>query len=164
VNNDSYLDAVVANYGANEVWINDGSGTGTFLEPGGTFGAGESAGVALGDLDGDGYLDAVIADAEPTQPSSVWLNDRAGGFSDSGLSLGTFTSQAVAVAPLDAGLSPDVFVVNYDSTSQVWVKTGPNSVALRESQVSGGGVWWLPVAAALVVLTLVSWGWEHRRR
>ena len=44
-----------------------------------SFGAGHSTDVALGDLDGDSDLDAVVAN-DFDQPETVWLNDGTGTF------------------------------------------------------------------------------------
>ena len=44
-----------------------------------------SVAVALGDLDGDGDLDAWVANGSwGDQPNRVWLNDGKGQFTDSG--------------------------------------------------------------------------------
>ena len=44
-----------------------------------TFGAGNSRAVALGDLDGDGDLDALVANFGG-EAETVWLNDGLGNF------------------------------------------------------------------------------------
>jgi hypothetical protein len=72
---DGDLDAFVANAASsagapNTVWLNDGRGT--FGDSGLRLGNGISYGVDLGDLDGDGDLDAFVANNSP--PNGVWLN------------------------------------------------------------------------------------------
>ena len=67
--------------------------------------------VALGDMDGDGDLDAFFGNnalppgEEGTervlQPNQVWWNDGAGNFTDSGQSLGRAATKAVALGDLD---------------------------------------------------------------
>lgn len=68
----------------NQVWLNDG--TGTFVQTMQVLGAADSEAVALGDMDSDGDLDAVIANMG--SPDVIYLNDGAGGFTDSGFALG----------------------------------------------------------------------------
>ena len=82
---DDDLDAFVANgnsHGGNDpdrVWLNDGMGK--FTDSGQRLGRSLGKSVELGDLDGDGDLDAVVANGsifEQTvieQPNEVWLND-----------------------------------------------------------------------------------------
>ena len=79
---DGDLDAWVANGAGqpNRVWLNDGGiqgGTlGVFVDSGQTIASSNSYGVSLGDVDGDGDLDAWVANFElgVGQPNRVWLN------------------------------------------------------------------------------------------
>jgi WD40 repeat protein len=85
---DGDLDAFMANGNvdgsANTIWVNEGGaqgGTpGTFGDSGLRLGLASSVGVALGDLDGDGDLDAFVANTTFSEPprgahNTVWLND-----------------------------------------------------------------------------------------
>ena len=78
---DGDLDALVANFGgeAETVWLNDGLGNFTAHPTTASFGAGDSTAVALGNLDGDADLDAVVANTSG-QAETVWLNDGLGNF------------------------------------------------------------------------------------
>ena len=50
-------------------------------------------GAALGDLDGDGDLDAFVANHSSWKSNTVWRNDGTGTFADSGQTLGiTYSS------------------------------------------------------------------------
>ncbi len=101
--------------------MNDGSGS--LSDSGLTLGNYSSAEVALGDVDGDGDLDAFVAsDSEANQ---VWLNDGSGSFSLSGNSLGGSYSQDVSLGDLDGDGDLDSFVAN-NAPNRVWLNA-PNS-------------------------------------
>jgi len=123
---DGDLDAFVANndvsiYRGNRVWINDGSGN--FTDNGQSLGNGNSRSVSLGDLDGDGDLDAFVANAN--QGNRVWLNDGSGNFTDSGQSLGGGNSQSVRLGDVDGDGDLDAFIANFlGQANRVWLNDG----------------------------------------
>jgi hypothetical protein len=126
---------------AGKVYLNDGEGH--FSDSGQIIGNLWSESVALGDLNGDGYLDLFFAclDYNPPpkgRPNTVWLNDGHGEFTDSGLRLGNAMSTDVALGDLNGDGCLDAFVVNlsYDgsqdppfggSPAEVWLNTASES-------------------------------------
>ena len=98
-----------------------GAGTSVFL-PSQSLGNSNSQAVAVGDLDGDGFPDAFMANASP---NLVWLNNGSGRFYDSGQTLDSRQSQAVALGDLDDDGDLDAFVGNAGSqTNQIWLNNG----------------------------------------
>ena len=79
---------------------------------------GLSASVALGDLDGDGDLDAMVANQN--QPNIVWNNDGNGTFTNSGQALGNGISLSVALGDLDGDSDLDAMVANQNQPNTVW--------------------------------------------
>jgi len=159
---DGDLDAFVGNVAAdspyrapNTVWLNDGEGS--FGDTGQSLGNSESRAIVLGDVDGDGDLDAFVADADRPDgaPNKLWLNDGLAHFSDSGHSLGDFTV-AVALGDLDSDGDLDAFVANAGpgghQVDRVWLNNGrghfsdsgqslgySNSFAVALADVDGDG-------------------------
>jgi len=129
VDGNGTLDAFVANTAAggaaNRVWLNNGSGV--FTDSGQSLGSSQSMDAALGDLNGDGHLDAFVANRN-NSANTVWLNNGSGVFIDSGQSLGALNSDGVVLGDVDGNGSLDAVVVNSKSiashANKVWLNNG----------------------------------------
>jgi hypothetical protein len=129
---DSDLDAFVANAevvtGAdfvNTIWLNDGEGNFQEHPTTPSFGDGSSLDAALGDLDGDGDQDAVVAQGDG-DPQTVWMNDGSGRFTahPTTPSFGAGYSQAVVLGDLDGDGSLDAVITHEDRGMTVWLNDG----------------------------------------
>ena len=139
VDGDGDLDAFVVNGQgpgpdrANAVWLNDGSGQ--FADSAAvdaSYNLGDSRAVALGDVDGDGDLDAYVRNIGPDR---VWLNSGTGSFSDSGQALDDAWTEAVWLADVDGDGDLDAFFENRRGV-RAWLNDGagrfePSRHALR---------------------------------
>ncbi|MCP4410137.1 MAG: hypothetical protein GY807_20820 [Gammaproteobacteria bacterium] len=124
LDDDGDLDALMVwQFGQNSVFLNNGDGT---------FSHGDSIhqspspdssnAVALGDLDGNGTLDAFVGNSGG--PNKVWLNNGDATFTDSDQDLDNLDSQAVALGDLDGDTDLDAFVGNSSGPSKVWLNNG----------------------------------------
>jgi TolB protein len=131
VDNDGDLDIVITNGHFQStshpalVFMNDGGvqgGTpGQFTDSGQRLSAVNNAGVALGDLDGDGDPDLVLTDYQ--KPNQVWVNDGMGSFSDSGIRFGDGQFYRHAhLGDLDGDGDLDVFLATFG------IGEGPNEI------------------------------------
>ncbi len=101
-------------------------------------------GMASGDFDGDGDLDAFSANIEQlgaglvTGPAEnlVFLNDGQGNFTVNQAGSGTNDSADVAVADLTGDGRPEAFVVNRDHQNIVYRNTGGGSFAQADANVA----------------------------
>ncbi|MBT5381372.1 MAG: hypothetical protein HOL13_00855, partial [Phycisphaerae bacterium] len=93
-----------------------------FTDSGQTLGSSDSSSVALGDLDGDGDLDAMIVNYN--NPNFVWTNDGTGTFTDSGQALGAGWGDSVALGDLDGDGDLDAMVMNNGQANTVWTNDG----------------------------------------
>ena len=123
---DGDLDAFVTNGDREKshpasIWMNDG--TGRFSDTGQPLCLTVFAWVVLGDLNGDGFIDAYISNMG--SPNQIWLNDGTGRFSDSGLRFQTDgETRGCALGDLDGDGDLDIFVANfYDGRNEVWFNT-----------------------------------------
>jgi hypothetical protein len=130
LNGDGFLDAFiagrsienpdqsVASGNSSTVWFNDGRGN--FQDSGQRLGQMESLEVALGDLNGDGYLDAVVGNHGPDE---IWLNDGQGNFTLDEQNLGSEVTRFVFVADLSGDGHLDIFIGD-EARGQVWFNGG----------------------------------------
>lgn len=133
---DCDLDAFDANRGANEVWMN--TGTGTFSSTSQSLGDSTSNGVnvALGDLDGEGDLDAFVAGGTYRNgqnmpgPNEVWINRDCGVGNQ-----GQDRTQIVAsIFDYNLRISPNPFT---SATTVEYSIPRPNIVGLRIYDLTG---------------------------
>lgn len=119
-------------------FLNNGAGNLTAVP--GSLGEYGTRSVALGDLDGDGDLDIFMGNSFSTtdaghmtssnEPDTVWLNDGAGRFTDSGQRLGEFGTYTVALGDLDGDGDLDVFAAHsgpddlWRGPARVWLNDG----------------------------------------
>lgn len=124
---DTDLDAFVANRSGDpsRIWWNNGNGQFT---GGPSFPGSETWGVAVGDLDGDTDLDIFTAHGSASgEPNRVWINQgvATGVFTDSGQTLGSEWSYAVALGDLDGDTDLDAFTATwFPPGGKVWINNG----------------------------------------
>lgn len=87
-----------------------------------TLGTGASFDIGIGDLNGDGYLDAFVTNNGAG--NTVWINDGTGSFTDTGQSLGTAKSLTVELGDLNGDGDLDAFIGNDDGPNAVWLGDG----------------------------------------
>lgn len=149
VDQDGDLDALVANNGeevdnAPVLWLNDG--TGVFTDSTQRLGFTNAYTAVLGDLDGDGDLDAFIANSghNGANPADkVWLNDGKGVFSDSGQSLGTFYSLTAVLADLEGDGDLDAVAGCWTVGPKFWLNDGKGNFTdskIKLDSLSNSGV------------------------
>jgi hypothetical protein len=111
----------------NSVWLNDGQGN--MSDSGQQLGQAESTAVALGDLNGNGFPDAVVGNRGPDE---IWFNDGQGNFSGSGQQLGSGLTRSVFLFDLDGDGDLDVFVAG-ETAGRAWLNDGAGRFTAGQS-------------------------------
>jgi len=107
-----------------------GGGSGLFVDTAQSLGNEDSTDVALGDLDGDGDLDAFVTNLNA---NAVWQNDGTGAFARSWQSPNQLMSTGVALGDLDFDGDLDAFVVNDMGEKEVWHNDGTGTFTITQN-------------------------------
>ena len=122
----------------NRVQVNDGHGH--FSDTGQSLGTNNSYAVALGDVNGDGFLDAVVANGYGAG-NRVYTNDGTASFWDTGQDLGTGTTYAVCLGDLNGDGSLDLFAANYGQSDVVYTNDGSGFFHAAWLSATGNSEW-----------------------
>jgi len=113
---------------ANKVWLNNGSGR--FTDSGQSLGAGNTAGGAVADVDGDGDMDIIAGNRG--QGDRVWLNNGAGAFTDSGQSLGVADTVNITAGDVDGDGDVDFAESNWAQPDRIYINDGAGAFTLGQ--------------------------------
>jgi large repetitive protein len=149
LNGDNVLDIFIGNMdGPNTVWISNGDPANpSFTEISGGLGVAETRAVALGDLNGDGTIDAFVGNSgmggDPNNdnggaPNEVWFNDGQGNFTlsdNNGVQLGNYTTLDVELFDIDGDGDLDALTANNSGgqPNLVWLNDGQGNFTMGTS-------------------------------
>ncbi len=121
---DGNLDAILAGFDSNELWLGNGDGSFATSTVGGA-GSNFSDKIALGDLDADGDLDAIVANNFGDQ-HEIWLNNGDASFATS--TFGTGRSTGLAIGDLDGDGDLDALITIFNGLGhEIWLNNGDGS-------------------------------------
>ena len=128
--NDGNLDALVGIQGGTALWINQGSQqsgqAGRFAGKKQSPGGDQTRSVRLGDLDGDGDLDALVVGRRKAE---IWWNDGLARYTRAAQSIPCSSREDLATGDFNGDGSLDLFIAGYDASAQVWLNDGKGGFA-----------------------------------
>ncbi|MFC2035265.1 beta strand repeat-containing protein [Chloroflexota bacterium] len=110
-------------------------GYANFEDSGQSLGSAQESDIAPGDIDGDGDLDAFVANY--WEGNTVWLNDGSGNFSNSGQLLGSSASYDISLGDVDDDGDLDAFVANEAEADKVWLNDGTGNFTDNGQSLDG---------------------------
>jgi len=122
---DEDLDAFVTNFGSGDkVWLNDG--VGVFSDSGQSLSSDEGKyRPALGDVNGDTYLDVVVPNYKNSEGIRVWLNDGSATFTNTTPKIGSGENTEVVLALMDDDEHLDIVLANTNNNrAMIWFNDG----------------------------------------
>jgi hypothetical protein len=127
LDNDGDIDAFICNHvfddgtnGGLKIWLNDSNGY--FTDSGQDLGNGNHTGVDLGDVDGDGDMDALVTFNYGTAGNRIWLNDGHANFSQGQQVSMSFSADA-KLRDLDGDNDLDIFLTHRGG-NKIWKNDG----------------------------------------
>jgi hypothetical protein len=146
VDSDGDLDIFFGNRNSpNALWVNlggmQGGPPGVFTDSNQFLADNATTGAALGDLDGDGDLDAFLIDSDGNG-NQVWLNSGGlqggvtGVFTDSGQLLGNQNGRDVALGDVDNDGDLDAVTSVWNGRDRVWLNNG-KAIFVDSGQILG---------------------------
>ena len=134
LDNDGDLDAVTTNLGDNTVSVLLNCGSGIF-EPAAHYPTGpQSQGLAIGDLNGDGFADVIVASSDTFQDVVVLLGNGDGTLAPAATNGVLDDLSAVAAGDVDGDGDTDVVAANRGGSLDIYRNNG--SSALRPTSTS----------------------------
>jgi hypothetical protein len=140
VDRDFDLDILTnAHFGANRIWINDGSGV--FSDDPFSSSGGLHYGPGVCDVDGDGDLDIWIDNQGPNYTERLWINDGAGGFTDATVAQVSGNPNSddngIVCADTDSDGDLDAVVVALSTPERLLVNDGAGTFTYQANAFSG---------------------------
>ncbi|MGC2246359.1 MAG: VCBS repeat-containing protein, partial [Terriglobales bacterium] len=137
VNMDGHADILIANYGDPSVGVYLNNGNGTFQDPVSYPVGGPDAGIAIGDLDGDGIPDVAVSYYHPSKVGV--LHGYGDGSFSAPAEFDTHQKQGyeVSLADLDGDGTPDIVSADINQSISILLNRTSASATLPNVAVSG---------------------------